>query len=62
MRDFALPFGQVKNPMIDPQVGTLGGVITSLSWKKNEETGEVFLVIHSGSRNIGKQIADYYQN
>lgn len=26
-----------------------------------DETGQLFLVIHTGSRNLGKQIADYYQ-
>lgn len=60
MRDLHA-FGQVKNSVIDPQVGTLGGGNHFIELDKNEETGEVFLVIHSGSRNIGKQIADYYQ-
>ena len=27
-----------------------------------DDKGNVYIVIHSGSRNLGKQIAEYYQN
>lgn len=41
-------------------VGTLGGGNHFIELNK-DETGQLFLVIHTGSRNLGKQIADYYQ-
>lgn len=42
-------------------IGTLGGGNHFIEVNQNEK-GEYFLVIHSGSRNIGKQVAEYYQN
>ena len=42
-------------------VGTLGGGNHFCEINK-DETGQLFLVIHTGSRNLGKQVADYYQN
>ena len=41
-------------------VGTLGGGNHFIELNKNE-AGEIYIVIHSGSRNIGLQIANYYQ-
>lgn len=41
-------------------VGTLGGGNHFIELNKNE-AGEIYIVIHSGSRNFGLQIADYYQ-
>lgn len=41
-------------------VGTLGGGNHFCELNK-DETGQLYLVIHTGSRNLGKQIADYYQ-
>ncbi|MDY0124763.1 MAG: RtcB family protein [Anaerolineaceae bacterium] len=56
-----LCFDQIKSSVIDKQVGTLGGGNHFVELDRNEDTGEIFLVIHSGSRNIGKQVADRYQ-
>lgn len=42
-------------------IGTLGGGNHFIEIDKSEETGKTYLVIHSGSRNMGKQVADYYQ-
>jgi len=42
-------------------IGSLGGGNHFIELNK-DETGQLFLVIHTGSRNLGKQIADYYQN
>lgn len=42
-------------------VGSLGGGNHFIEIDK-DENGDLYLVIHSGSRNLGKQIADYYQN
>lgn len=41
-------------------IGTLGGGNHFIEVNKDDE-GCLYLVIHSGSRNIGKQTADYYQ-
>jgi len=42
-------------------VGTLGGGNHFIEIDKDDE-GNHYLIIHSGSRNLGKQVADYYQN
>jgi tRNA-splicing ligase RtcB len=41
------------------QVGTLGGGNHFIEIQKGDD-GAVWIMIHSGSRNIGKQVADYY--
>lgn len=41
-------------------LGTLGGGNHFIEMNKDSE-GNLYLVIHSGSRNLGKQIAEYYQ-
>ncbi len=42
-------------------IGSLGGGNHFIEVGKNSK-GKLFLVIHSGSRNIGEQVARYYQN
>lgn len=46
---------------IDRSIGTLGGGNHFIEVDKDEE-GNLYLVIHSGSRNLGKQVAEFYQN
>jgi RNA-splicing ligase RtcB len=41
-------------------VGTLGGGNHFIEIDK-DEIGNLYLVIHSGSRNLGKEVAEYYQ-
>ena len=41
-------------------IGTLGGGNHFI--EVDEDDGKKYLVIHTGSRNMGKQVADYYQN
>lgn len=41
-------------------LGTLGGGNHFIECAKNEK-GEIYLVIHSGSRHLGASIAEYYQ-
>ena len=41
------------------QVGTLGGGNHFIEIQKGDD-GLIWIMIHSGSRNIGKQVADYY--
>jgi len=42
-------------------IGTLGGGNHFIELGKDER-GVLHLVVHSGSRNLGKQVAEYYQN
>lgn len=42
-------------------IGTLGGGNHFIEVGRNK-SNELFLIIHSGSRNIGNQVARYYQN
>lgn len=42
-------------------IGTLGGGNHFIEIDKDDEDNK-YLVIHTGSRNLGKQVADYYQN
>lgn len=41
------------------QVGTLGGGNHFIEIQKGND-GHIWVMIHSGSRNLGKQVADYY--
>ena len=42
-------------------IGTLGGGNHFIELNKDED-GQLYLVIHSGSRNLGKQVCDHYQD
>lgn len=53
-------YPNVKTTTIDTQVGTLGGGNHFIEFSDDEQ-GHYWLVIHSGSRNIGLQVAEYYQ-
>lgn len=41
------------------QIGTLGGGNHFIELQKDEE-GSLWIMIHSGSRNLGKKVGDYY--
>lgn len=41
-------------------IGTLGGGNHFIEVDQDDE-GQLYLVVHSGSRNLGKQVAEYYQ-
>lgn len=41
-------------------IGTLGGGNHFIELDKSE-SGDIYLVIHTGSRNLGKQVCEYYQ-
>jgi len=41
-------------------IGTLGGGNHFIEVNK-DDNGSTYLVVHSGSRNLGKQVAEYYQ-
>lgn len=42
-------------------IGTLGGGNHFIEIDKDEETGKQYLVIHTGSRYLGKQVAEFWQ-
>ena len=46
---------------IERSIGTLGGGNHFIELDM-DDVKNVYLVIHSGSRNLGKQVAEYYQN
>jgi tRNA-splicing ligase RtcB (3'-phosphate/5'-hydroxy nucleic acid ligase) len=60
-----IDFRNVKAPFnlkrAQKSVGTLGGGNHFIELNEDEK-GNVYIVIHSGSRNLGKQVAEYYQN
>lgn len=43
-------------------IGTLGGGNHFIEIGKNEATGDVYLIIHSGSRKLGSDVCKYYQD
>jgi len=45
---------------LERSLGTLGGGNHFIEADR-DETGALYLVVHSGSRNLGKQVAEYYQ-
>lgn len=54
---------ELKNKdWLNSSLGTLGGGNHFIEIDINPDTNEKWLVIHSGSRNLGKQVADIYQN
>lgn len=42
-------------------IGTLGGGNHFIEIDYSESTGNYYLVIHTGSRNLGKQVCEFYQ-
>ncbi|MDE6177429.1 MAG: RtcB family protein, partial [Paramuribaculum sp.] len=46
---------------INKSIGTLGGGNHFIELDKDDD-GNTYLVIHTGSRNLGKQVADLYQS
>lgn len=56
---FELPIVQREYDKALCQVGTLGGGNHFIEVQKGSD-GNIWIMIHSGSRNIGKQVADFY--
>lgn len=55
-------FRNLKAPdRLERSIGTLGGGNHFIELDRSQD-GTVYLVIHTGSRNLGKQIAEYYQD
>jgi RNA-splicing ligase RtcB len=43
-------------------IGSLGGGNHFIEIDRSDKSGELFLVVHSGSRHIGNEVAEYYQD
>ena len=55
-------YNNLKNiDWLERSMGTLGGGNHFIEIDEDFE-GRKYLIIHTGSRNLGKQVADYYQN
>lgn len=50
-----------KNERFGLGLGTLGGGNHFIEIGHSDKTNKTYLVIHTGSRNMGKQVADFYQ-
>ncbi len=53
-------YGQINTNRAGKSVGTLGGGNHFIEVNKDED-GHLYIVIHSGSRNLGKEVANFYQ-
>lgn len=55
-------FRELKDtPNFERAIGTLGGGNHFLELDEGSD-GTIYFVVHTGSRNMGKQVADYYQD
>jgi tRNA-splicing ligase RtcB len=59
--DVAIESGQERSKVVG-SLGTLGGGNHFIEIDHDENNGEDWLLIHSGSRNFGLRVADYYQD
>ncbi len=48
------------NKIINISLGTLGGGNHFIEFGKSQKNGHLYITIHSGSRHLGKLIADFY--
>ncbi len=56
-------YKQLRNiEWLEKSLGTLGGGNHFIEIDVDENTGDKWLIIHSGSRNLGKQVAEIYQD
>lgn len=53
-------YGEIDYSRAQCSIGTLGGGNHFIEVDQDEE-GKLYLVVHSGSRYLGKQVAEYYQ-
>lgn len=53
-------YHQLKNNLFYKSMGTLGGGNHFIEIGQDEDQNK-YLIIHTGSRNLGKSVADYYQ-
>lgn len=51
----------VSNEYVERSLGTLGSGNHFVEVSRSEQTGEYWVVVHSGSRNLGQQVKGYWQ-
>jgi RNA-splicing ligase RtcB len=56
------PLDETRRARIMNSIGTLGGGNHFLELDTCVETGDTYLVVHTGSRNLGLQVAKYWQS
>lgn len=61
LKCFGKPEAGISEDKAFQSVGTLGGGNHFIEVDKDED-GNAYLVIHTGSRHLGKEVAKYYQN
>ena len=54
-------YGEISERRAECSIGTLGGGNHFIEVDRDED-GKLYLVVHSGSRYLGKQVAEYYQS
>ena len=54
-------YKQINRNRAEKSLGTLGGGNHFIEANKDNE-GNIYIVIHSGSRHLGLEVANYYQN
>jgi len=50
-----------KEGRVFQSIGTLGGGNHFIEFARSTRNGDIWLIIHTGSRNFGKKICDYWQ-
>lgn len=53
-------YGEISEHRAECSIGTLGGGNHFIEADRDDD-GKLYLVVHSGSRYLGKQVAEYYQ-
>jgi tRNA-splicing ligase RtcB len=61
LKDLGMPIVAKEYNSALKSLGTLGGGNHFIEIQKGSD-GHVWIMIHSGSRNLGKQVADYYND
>lgn len=61
MKDLDMPVVRREYKNARMQLGTLGGGNHFIELQESDE-GELWIMLHSGSRNLGKQVCDYYND
>lgn len=55
-------YDQINAQRANLSVGTLGGGNHFIEVDRDDDWGNLYIVVHSGSRHLGVEVASYYQN
>ena len=53
--------GKYRGELANASLGTLGGGNHFIEIDRDEQSGELWLLIHTGSRHLGIEVCDFYQ-